>query len=155
MAVKKLIKSFLIFLLVNFLTLYLGVSLYGEGGTSSWYINLNRAPWEPPGWVFGAAWSSIMIFFAMYMSYCWYKVKMKILPIYLMQLILNISWNPVFFRYHYILLGLLIIILLATVVTFMLYKYWVEIKLRSILILPYLIWLVIAISLNGYTFIYN
>ncbi len=155
MSVKRLTKSFLIFLLVNFLTLYIGVSLYGEGGTSSWYINLNRAPWEPPGWVFGAAWTSIMIFFAMYMSFCWHKVKMKILPIYLTQLILNISWNPVFFRYNNILLGLIIITILAVVITLMLYKYWVEIKLRSILILPYLIWLIIAISLNGYAFIYN
>jgi tryptophan-rich sensory protein len=27
------------------------------------YLNLNKAPWTPAGWVFGAAWTSVMLFF--------------------------------------------------------------------------------------------
>ena len=57
----KMLKSVVLFLALNFLTLYIGVSLYGEGGTSNWYANLNRAPWEPPGWVFGIAWFVLFI----------------------------------------------------------------------------------------------
>jgi translocator protein len=67
----------LIFLILNFSALIAGVSLYGEGGNSEWYNNLTKAPWEPPGWVFGAAWTIIMICFAFYMSITWKYTVMK------------------------------------------------------------------------------
>ena len=40
-----------------------------NGPMTDWYINLNQAPWSPPGWVFGAAWTTIMICFSIYMAY--------------------------------------------------------------------------------------
>ena len=65
--------------------------LSGEGGASEWYYNLIRAPWEPSGWVFGAAWTTIMICLAFYMSISWnYVYKKKLILLYIAQLILNI-----------------------------------------------------------------
>ena len=49
----------LFFLLLNFGALALGGFLMGEGPSSAWYSNLNKAPWTPPGWVFGASWTVI------------------------------------------------------------------------------------------------
>ncbi len=54
----------IIFLVINFAALALGSIFTSAGVSSDWYTNLNQAPWTPPGWVFGAAWTSIMIFFA-------------------------------------------------------------------------------------------
>lgn len=146
-----------IFLILNFSALYIGVSLYGDGGNSNWYIELNRAPWEPPGWVFGAAWSSIMICFAFYMSIVWKKTSQKniLILLYSIQFILNVGWNPTFFNFHYIFYGLLIIIALTILIGYILYKYWNEVKFNSILLLPYFIWLLIATSLNGYVYFNN
>ena len=130
--------------------------LSGEGGASEWYYNLIRAPWEPQGWVFGTAWTIIMISFAFYMSISWnYVYKKKLILLYIAQLILNISWSPIFFNFHYIFLGLITILSLSFLIAYILYSFWREVKLNSVFILPYLIWLIIASSLNGYIFLNN
>ncbi|NBP75324.1 MAG: hypothetical protein EBR35_01380 [Flavobacteriales bacterium] len=64
---------------------------------------------------------------------------------------LNIAWNPVFFNFHEILLGLLLLILLF--MTLILINKHLRLTLTSpatFLILPYLIWVCIAMSLNAY-----
>ena len=146
----------ILFLIINFLALYIGMIFSGEGAASEWYYSLIRAPWEPQGWVFGAAWTTIMICFAFYMSISWnYVLKKKIISLYVVQLILNISWSPIFFNFHYIFLGLITILSLTFLIGYILYSFWKELKLNSVFILPYLIWLIIASSLNGYIFLKN
>ena len=41
------------FLFLNFGALALGGLFAGSGAGSNWYAELNKAPWTPPGWVFG------------------------------------------------------------------------------------------------------
>ena len=129
----------------------------GEGVPSDWYANLNKAPWTPPGWVFGFAWTTIMICFSVYLAYLWPKTDNKplIIGLYLAQWILNVSWNPIFFYLHQVANALIVICLLTLLVGFFLFYFWPLLKVKSLLILPYLIWLLIATSLNGYVFIRN
>jgi tryptophan-rich sensory protein len=146
-----------IFLIINFTALALGGLFTSKGVPSEWYLSLLKAPWTPPGWVFGFAWSIIMICYAFYMGLL-YKTSSKtttIIILYLVQLVLNISWNQVFFKFHYVLLGFIVISLLTITVIFKLFFFYKAIKLKSFLILPYIIWLIIATSLNGYILIYN
>jgi tryptophan-rich sensory protein len=97
-----------------------------------------------------------MICFAFYMSIsCQYRFRKKLIKLYVAQLILNISWNPIFFNLHYVLLGLITILSLTFIIGFILFSYWRELKLNSVLIIPYLICLIIASSLNGYIFFNN
>ena len=155
--VKKMILSNIIFLVLNFSALYLGVILANEGGSSDWYSNLTRAPWEPDGWVFGVVWTSIMICFSVYMSINWNRTinKKKLLIFYSLQYVLNVFWNPIFFGFHYILFGFIIILMLTFLIGYLFFYYKSDTNYYSILILPYFIWLIIATSLNGYIFIYN
>ncbi|NBN98947.1 MAG: hypothetical protein EBV19_06865 [Flavobacteriia bacterium] len=44
----------LLFLFLNFGALAIGGSFTADGVASDWNQNLNKAPWTPPGWVFGA-----------------------------------------------------------------------------------------------------
>jgi hypothetical protein len=60
---------FLAFVLLNFLGLYIGGRFTGPGVTSSWYQTLDQAPWTPPGWVFGVAWTTVMIGFSWFMAW--------------------------------------------------------------------------------------
>ena len=146
----------ILFSIINFLALYLGMIFSGEGASSEWYSSLMRAPWEPQGWVFGAAWTTIMICFAFYMSISWnYVLKKKLISLYIAQLILNISWSPIFFNFHYIFLGLITILSLTFLIFYIIFSFWKELKLNSVFILPYLLWLIIASSLNGYIFFNN
>ena len=147
----------ILFLLLNFSALAIGSFFTGYGVPSDWYSQLNKAPWEPPGWVFGAAWSTIMICFAIYMSFLWeiYKNRKKIMLLFGLQWVLNVGWSPVFFYYNNIILGLIVIGCLTFLVGYILYLYSDDLRVKSILILPYLTWLLIATSLNGYIFFNN
>ena len=63
----KQVKLTILFLVINFGGLAVGNWLMGAGPTGDWYTNINKAPWTPPGWVFGASWTLIMI--------CFYKIS--------------------------------------------------------------------------------
>ena len=146
----------LLFLIINFGGLFIGGLYTGEGVPSDWYQNLNKAPWTPPGWVFGAAWTTIMICFSFYMVILWEKIKLnKLLFIFISEVVLNVIWNPLFFHFKWINVALLSISLLTILIIYMAVSLMVEMRYKTLLIFPYLIWLIIATSLNGYIVLYN
>ena len=152
----KILKYFIIFLIINFGALAIGVWLMENGPQTQWYLDLNKAPWTPPGWVFGAAWSTIMLCYSVYMAYLYNALpntKVKIL--FTIQFILNVGWNYVFFNQHLITLGLIFILLLTAIVTIFLYDFRKDLKYKTLLIAPYFLWLCIACSLNLYILLYN
>lgn len=152
-----MVYRIIIFLVLNFGALGIGGFFTGKGVPSEWYSNLNKAPWSPPGWVFGFAWTTIMICFSVYMAYAWAKVSdLKLLMIlFALQWVLNIAWNPAFFYFHQVSVALMIIILLTVLVGYFLVAYWSDLKMYSLLIIPYFVWLLIATSLNAYVLIKN
>ena len=152
----KKVLVFIVFLFLNFGALGLGSYLMGGSPASnSWYQDLPKAPWTPAGWVFGAAWFTIMLLFSVYMSNIWlnFKDNNRTFLIYFMQLALNIFWNPVFFYFHEVLLAFIILLLLFASLVLLLTQSRTIKKPEGLLVLPYLIWLVIAISLNLYPLI--
>jgi benzodiazapine receptor len=152
----KQLKYIFLFLVINFGALAIGTLLMNNGPQTDWYQQLNQAPWTPPGWAFGVAWTSIMICFSFYMTYLFLaepSTRVKIL--FTVQFILNVSWNYVFFNRHFIGFGLLIILALTAIVATLLFTFRKHLPLKSFLILPYFLWLLIASSLNAYIFLYN
>jgi len=147
----------LVFLLLNFLALGIGGFFTGSGVSSDWYQELTKAPWTPPGWVFGFAWTSIMLCFSFYMAILWGKAseKKQLVSLYLLQWLLNVLWNPVFFHFRQAGAAMLDIALLTILVAWFLWSYRAETGWKSVLILPYLIWLCIASSLNAYIVLNN
>jgi len=152
-----MIVRLIIFIIINFGALAIGSFFTGKGVPSDWYTDLIKAPWTPPGWVFGFAWTTIMICFSIYMAYLWPVAENKnlLITLFIIQLILNVGWNPTFFYYHNILAGIVIISALTILVGFLLLLYWPEQKMKTVFILPYFIWLLIATSLNGYILLKN
>lgn len=152
-----MVYRLVIFLVLNFAALGIGGRFTGKGVPSEWYQNLDKAPWTPPGWVFGAAWTTIMICFAVYMTYAW-DIKANrnlLLALFTVQWILNVSWNPVFFKYNQILAGLIIISLLTSLIGYFLFGQLSQLKIKTLLVLPYFLWLLVATSLNVYIYIRN
>jgi tryptophan-rich sensory protein len=152
-----IVKYILIFLVINFAALAIGGFATSAAVSGEWYTSINKAPWTPPGWVFGAAWSSIMVCFAFFMAFALNSVdhKKKLLSLFAIQWLLNVSWNPVFFVYHYAFAGLIVIVTLTILVGYFLFHYWSNLKAKALFIAPYLIWLIIATSLNLYIVLYN
>jgi tryptophan-rich sensory protein len=145
------------FLFLNFGALALGGLFAGSGAGSNWYAELNKAPWTPPGWVFGFAWTTIMLCFSVYMATLYAKTKSvkTVIILYAIQWMLNVAWNPIFFHLHNPIIGLIVIVALTSLVTYFLFRYRSSQKGFSLLLLPYVIWLFIATSLNTYVVIMN
>ena len=143
-----------LFLIINFGSLAIGMLLMDNGPRADWYLSLNKAPWTPPGWVFGAAWSFIMVCFSFYLATLFTKHLNKAVKVaFTLQVVLNISWNYVFFNQHLVLLGLINLLLLNVLLCYFFFsqsqgKY-------KFLLLPYMIWMCIATSLNLYILIHN
>ena len=152
----KITKLITLFLVINFLALYLGNLLMDNGPQNFWYLNLNKAPWTPQGWVFGAAWSTIMLTFSVYMAFLINKnMTESVINLFTFQFVLNVIWSFIFFKLQLTVLGLITITLLTFIIFYFLFRYFQILKLKSLLILPYGLWLIIATSLNLYIVLYN
>lgn len=148
--------TFLCFLALNLGTLFLGTLLMNGGPTSEWYASLDRAPWEPAGWIFGAAWTCVMVFFSVYLAFLYQNIKThKVWGLFIIHIALNVSWNYIFMNKHMIELGLLNITLLSALMFYFLFAFKEVLSQMRFFVLPYCIWLVLASSLNIYVAIYN
>ena len=127
-----------------------------NGPQSSWYADLVNATWNPTGWLFGVAWFSIMTCFALYLSWAYPKVNRKLfLILFVPQWILNVAWKYVFFNQQLIYGGVIVLLLLTGLVYTTLFVFHKTLKTKSLLIVPYCLWLVLACSLNIYIAINN
>jgi tryptophan-rich sensory protein len=124
----------------------------GDGSTSDWYISLNKAPWTPPGWVFGVAWSFIMLCFSWYLAELFHNRASRFLwLLYGFQVVLNVSWNWFLFKHHMLTSSLVVIAVLTLVILYYFITFRNDrLKYAKYLLLPYLVWLCIATSLNAY-----
>ena len=147
--------KFVLYLIVTFAGLFLGGLFTNPGTASEWYLNLNQAPWIPPGWVFGFAWTLIGITWSVWAAKMVDK-RTIYFEYYYCIWILNFVWNPIFFVLNDVLFAgltiaaLLVLVADATIAT---HK---ECGWRgSIWGIPYVLWLVVANSLNWYVFFAN
>ena len=152
----KFAGTLILFLVLNFGALGTGTILMGNGPQSLWYTSLNQAPWTPMGWVFGAAWTCVMIFFSVFMTFLVQNENLrKVSILFALQFILNVSWNYVFFNQRLTGLGLLVIILLTLITFYFLIAFKSTLNNNRYFVLPYCLWLLLATSLNAYIVLYN
>ena len=155
-----MILKIIVFLVLNFAALGIGAYLMGNPATNEWYQSVNKAPWTPPGWVFGAAWTLIMLFFAIFMSVLLHEKSPQqrnlFLSVYAIQWILNVAWNPTFFSQQNVLLGGVLILVLTLIIAWFTWKsIHLQPRWNVVFVLPYFIWLCIATSLNWYIYLKN
>ena len=117
-----------------------------------WYENLAKPPWRPPNWLFGPAWT---ILYAMIAISGWMVWKASSWPavapaiaVYVIQLLLNAGWSPLFFGLRrpdlaFYELLLLWSSILATILMFMPIS-----QTAALLLVPYLCWVTFAGALN-------
>lgn len=153
----KTIYLFIIFLIINFGGLAIGNYFMGNAVSEDWYKNLNKAPWTPPGWVFGAAWTTIMICFSIYLSYLFSIRNSKFIwVVFSIAFLLNVSWNYVFFNLKAVSAALGIIFFLTLVIIYFFISFGDDnLSKMRFLLLPYMVWLCLATSLNAYIFLKN
>lgn len=132
----------------------MGALLTTQDSITTWYVQLQKPFFTPPDWVFGPAWTILYLFMAISAFLIWNRgfdhpeVRLA-LKYFLIQLVLNGIWTPLFFGFHLILIAFMDIILLWWAISAAILAFK-KISLRaSILLIPYLIWVTYAAILNA------
>jgi len=126
---------------------------FNRDSFQEWYDSIKKAPWNPPRWVFGPAWTILYLT----MGYASYRVldsnsaiKWSALGIYWGQLAVNFVWSPVFFGLRRLKLALATIVLLWCLVATTMILFLIVDTTAGALIIPYLLWVSYASTLNLY-----
>lgn len=126
---------------------------------STWYSTLNRAPLTPPNYVFPIAWT---ILYGVIGACGWLIWRASSLPnlkriksLFVIQLMLNWSWTPLFFQYHLTGLALVVLGAMDILVGALICLAYPKIRKVSLLMMPYLCWILFASYLNFYIWQHN
>ena len=139
---------FVAFIALCFLAAALG-ALFRPG---EWYEQLAKPSWRPPNWLFAPVWTLLYLTIAVCGWLIWREVGFAggalALSTYLVQLLLNASWTPLFFGLHrpdlaFLDIALLWLSILATMAVF----YPISTS-AAWLLLPYILWVTFAAALN-------
>lgn len=126
---------------------------------STWYSTLNRPTLTPPNYVFPIVWTILYGIIGVCGWFIWSNPlcsKLKcIKQLYVIQLILNWSWAPLFFHYHLTGLSLVVLGLMDILVGAIIWLLYPRIRIASLLMVPYLLWILFASYLNFYIWWYN
>lgn len=141
------------------LTAALG-ALVSPGAMDPWYQTLNRAPGNPPGYVFGAVWPALYTLMAVGASRVWLKADNwrksdTPLGLYFLQLIVNLGWSVLFFHFHLPVAALIDISALWILTLLMIIEFNRISPVASQLQYPYLAWLTFAAYLNAWVVFAN
>lgn len=124
----------------------------------TWYATLNKAPFNPPNFVFGPAWTILYLLMGISVYLVLIKNTKKDSPAiraYSLQLFLNFMWTFIFFGLKDPLFAFveMIIFWLSIVMTT---KYFYKIsKQAAYLLVPYLLWVSFASLLNLFVVFLN
>ena len=126
--------------------------LANSGYENRWFAALSKPDFTPPGWVFGAAWTTLYILLGLALAVVigarGARGRGLAITMFVVQMVLNFAWSPLFFGAHEATLALylLLVILLLSAVTACLFA---RIRmLAALLMLPYLAWLSFASFLS-------
>ena len=124
----------------------------GSGYGNPWFDALQKPAIMPPGWVFGAAWTFLYILLGFALALILHargaRGRGPALALFVLQLLLNYAWSPLFFAYHEVgaALWTIVAILLLSAATAILF--WRIRRGAALLMLPYLAWLGFAAALT-------
>ena len=153
---KNKFLSFLIFGFVTFSASFIG-SIATITSKEPWYSSLNKSGLNPPDWVFAPVWTTLYLFMTIAIWSAWHKnyKDLNIIYIYLMHLFFNTTWSIVFFVFHNIFAALINLLIIIGFIIILMIKYKKISNLSFILMIPYLLWCIYALTLNTSLYILN
>ena len=153
---KNKFLSFFIFGFVTFSASFIG-SIATITSKEPWYSSLNKSGLNPPDWVFAPVWTILYLFMTIAIWSAWHKnyKDLNIIYIYLMHLFFNTTWSIVFFVFHNIFAALINLIIIIGFIIILMIKYKKISNLSFILMIPYLLWCIYALTLNTSLYILN
>lgn len=131
----------------------------GSARDNAWFDGLTKAAWQPPGIVFPIAWTMLYTLIALAAALIWAHKRapgrVGALSLWTTQLLLNLCWSPLFFRFHQIVPAFALIVLILAVSILATWRFGRISRVATWLMVPYLIWLSYAAVLNFRTYQLN
>lgn len=136
--------------LIGFVIVTLCAPAFGVAATpETWYASLNKPTWNPPAWIFGPVWTVLCFLMATAAWMVWKRDGWKLpVGLYLVQLVLNAAWTPIFFGAHELGWALTEIIALWFAILVTLLSFLRVSMLAALMFVPYLAWVSFATFLN-------
>lgn len=134
----------------------LGVGFAGSffvANSSQWYQGLEKPAFTPPSYVFGPVWTVLYLLIGVSAFLVWRKgitnaAGRTAAAAFILQLIFNAAWTPIFFGVKQPLIALGDIVMLWLAIIAMIISFWKVSKPAAILLVPYIIWVSLAAVLN-------
>jgi benzodiazapine receptor len=127
-------------------------SLLTTPSIEGWYAALRKPAWTPPNWVFGPVWSLLYLMMAVAVWLVWNRAGFAgakvALSLFAVQLILNVAWSGLFFALQRPALAFLDLLLLWVAILATVIAFFPVSAVAGCLLLPYLLWVAYAGSLN-------
>lgn len=133
------------------------VAVAALGGAATdlgpWYLALQKPAWQPPGWLFGPAWTVIFALTALAGVIAWRRVadpaaRRLMLFCFALNALLNVAWSQLFFGLHRPDWALAEVVLLWLSILLLILVLRRQARITTWLLLPYLVWVTFAAVLN-------
>ena len=131
----------------------LTAGLFTASSVNSWYQTLILPPIAPPNWVFAPVWTILYAMMGVALAYLWASPPHSVgrtwaLRWFWIQLALNFAWSAVFFGMRAPAAGYAIIFALWFAIVALMWTGARAAKPLGWILLPYLLWVTYASSLN-------
>ncbi len=129
------------------------------GGTSTWYQELNRPAFTPPGFLFGIVWPILYALMGISLFLVWKSeasnLKAVAYSAFFLQLALNFLWSFLFFNFRELGWALAEIAVLWICILWMILSFHKISPWAAYLQIPYLAWVSFATVLNAAFYLLN
>ncbi len=128
-------------------------SIFTTPNISTWYATLKKPSFTPPNWLFAPVWTILFLLMGISAYLVWRyglsnpRVRIALI-IFIVQLLVNISWSLVFFGLKLQLAGFFVIIALWVLILLTIIHFSNISITAGILLIPYFLWVSFASVLN-------
>ena len=123
------------------------------GSINTWYVTLHKPFFNPPNYLFGPVWTTLYILmgisFYMILQSPKNKLTQRAIYLFCIQIFLNFCWSFIFFKFQYIGLALIEIVIMWCSIVAMIMCFIKINKTAGYLQIPYLLWVSFASILNA------
>ena len=127
---------------------FLSGKLANSGYGNRWFAALAKPDIMPPAWAFPVVWTILYVLMGLALAIVLHargaQGRSLAIALFVVQLLLNLVWSPLFFRAHQVGNALALILGLTVLVAVVA---WLFSRIRpfaGILLIPYLVWLAFA-----------
>jgi tryptophan-rich sensory protein len=130
-----------------------GIGGLASANAGSFYAELVRPTWAPPGWLFGPVWSVLFLAMAVAAWLVWRvpqasKPRSVALRLFVIQLVANALWSWLFFAWRLGGVAFAEVLVLWLLIASTLLAFWRVRPVAALLLVPYLAWVSFAAALN-------